>query len=326
MSEYKPPRQVIDNIYKTIFGEPELFIEFLENFVPIDILKNLSPNKIEDVTERHLPLFTDSKDSDTIKKITLDDNENIFVISVLEHESEVNYTSSFKLFQYISYILAEYVKENDKKYHEEVDTYGSTKLKLSTWKDFKYPPVFPIVFYDGAGEWTSETNFLDKTEMKDVFHKYIPKFEYELVNLSKYSQGDLLKFNNALSLLLIVDKVRTAEDIKKLRELPEQFVEEMAKKVPEHFLKIFRDCIELLLKKINAPKEEIEEITKKIYERRFNSMFEFIDGYDVQATRREARAEADKEIKEYKDEIKEYKDEIKRLKEELEKYKTSKME
>ena len=291
MSQYKPPHKIKDNIYKTIFEESELFIDFLENFVSIDILKNLSPESIEDLPTRHLPLFSDNKDSDTIKKITLNSSENVFVISVLEHESEVNYTSAFKMLTYIDYILLEYVKENDKKYKEEVDKYGSTKLKLSTSKDFKYPPVFPIVFFDGVGQWTSERNFFDKTDMNNIFGKYIPKFEYELVNLNDYSQNDLVEFNNALSLLLIVDKIRTAEDIKKLKELPEQFIEEMSKKVPESFLKIFRDCIELLLRKINAPIEEIAEVTRKIYERRFNDMFNIIDRYDVQATRKEAREE-----------------------------------
>ena len=215
--------------------------------------------------------------------------------------------------------------------------YGSTKLKLSIHEDYKHPPVFPIVFFDGVGPWTSKTNFFDRTDMNDIFEKYIPKFEYELVNLNDYSQNDLVGFNNALSLLLIVDKIKTAEDIKNLKALPERFIEEMAKKVPEHFLKIFRDCVELLLRKINVPADEMGEITKKIYERRFNDMFDFIDGYDVQATRKQAREEGREEAreelraeareefiakeKEYEIEIKNRDEEIKRLKEELEKLK-----
>ena len=127
--------------------------------------------------------------------------------------------------------------------------------------------------------------------MNNIFGQYIPKFEYELVNLNDYSQQDLVGFNNAISLLLIMDKVKVATDIKNLRKLPEQFIEEMAKKVPEPFLVIFKDCIELLLRKINVPKEEIEKITEKIHERRFNAMFDIIDGYDVQVTRRVAKEE-----------------------------------
>jgi len=32
-----------DNSVKTILAEPELFAEFLRNFIPIDILKDIAP-------------------------------------------------------------------------------------------------------------------------------------------------------------------------------------------------------------------------------------------------------------------------------------------
>ena len=301
----------------------------------ISVLKNISPENIEDLSERYLPLFTDSKDSDTVKKISIKGNE-LFVIGILEHESEVNYASAFKLLRYTTLVLSEYVKDNDRRYYEEKKQSGNTELTLSTAKEFRYPPVIPIIFYDGPGAWTSETNFFDKTEMNGIFEKYIPKFEYELVNLNDYSQDDLVVFDNALSLLLIIDKVRKAEDIEKLKKLPEQFIEGMAKKVPEHFLKIFRDCVELLLMRINVPEKEIGQIADKIYERRFNAMFHVIDGYDVQATRRQARQEAIREAKEqyqaekkqhqaekkqYQAEKKQYENEIKKLMAEIEELK-----
>jgi hypothetical protein len=34
-----------DNSVKSILAEPELFAEFLRNFIPIDILKDVAPNK-----------------------------------------------------------------------------------------------------------------------------------------------------------------------------------------------------------------------------------------------------------------------------------------
>ena len=277
MSEYKPVHKVKDNIYIKIFGETELFIEFLENFIPIEILKNIKPENVEDVTERFLPLFSDNQDSDTIKRINLE-NSQLFVISIVEHESEVNYASSFKMLQYITLVLDDYIKENDKKYKEETEKNGESKIKLSKSKDFKYPPVLPIIFYDGVSKWTSELNFFNKVEMNNIFAKYIPKFEYELVDLNLYSQQNLVDFQNALSLILIVDKVRRAEDIKKLKDLPKNYIEEMAKKIPEHLLRLFSDCVKLLLERANAPREEIESITEKIYERRLNNMFEFVDG------------------------------------------------
>jgi hypothetical protein len=321
------PHKVKDNIFKTVFGEPRLFVEFLENFVAIDILKNITPDDIEDISERYIPLFSDNKDSDTVKRIKLR-GEDLFVISILEHESEVNYKSSFKMLIYIAYVLNDYIKENDKRYHGEMEKSGSTKLKLSTQIDFEYPPVLPIVFYDGADKWTSEVHFANKTKMREAFEKYIPKFEYELVSLNEYSKEDLVKYDNVMSLIMLIDKVRGSEDMSEMfKDLPEDYVGALcdAEKIPEPLLKIISDCIGLLLKRVEVPAEEIEAVAEKIYKRKVNDMFEILDGYSVTKTRKETRKEAEKEFeaerKEFQAEIKEFQAEIKKLEEELKKYK-----
>jgi hypothetical protein len=328
MDQEKKPRErktaakahkIKDNIFKTVFDEPRLFVEFLKNFVPIDILKDITPDDIEDITPRHLPLFSENKDSDTVKRINFK-GDNLFVISILEHESEINYKSSFKMLVYIAYVLEKYVKENDKKYHEEMEKKGETHLKLSTAKEFEYPPVLPIVFYDGAGKWTSEIHFAKKTKLREVFEKYIPKFEYELVSLNDYSKEDLVKYNDVMSLIMLIDKVRDSEDMESMFSgLPTNYVEALcdAEKIPPPLLKIVSDCIMLLLKRAEVPKEEIEAVTEKIYARKVNEMFEILDGYSVTKTRiqakKEARAELKEEVKaEVKEEVKaEVKEEVK---------------
>ena len=95
----EPVHKLKDNAYKLIFGEPEMFVDFLKNFIPIEILKRVKPEDIEDITERFLPLFSDNKDSDTVKRVRLPGDKPLFVIGIIEHESEVNYTSGFKMLQ-----------------------------------------------------------------------------------------------------------------------------------------------------------------------------------------------------------------------------------
>ena len=70
-----------DNIFKLILKEPEIFVEFLRDFVPIDILKYIAPSDIEDISERFLPLFDENKDSDTVKRINLKEQSPLFVIA-----------------------------------------------------------------------------------------------------------------------------------------------------------------------------------------------------------------------------------------------------
>jgi hypothetical protein len=182
-----------DNSFKAIFCEHELFAQFIRDFIDIDILKDVEASDIEDISERFTPLFQENRDSDTVKRVNLRGRTPLYVICVLEHESKVNFRSSFKMLQYICLVLDDFEKEAEKK-----DKGASRR------KGFRYPPVLPVIFYDGKGKWTAERNFLDRTELNDVFEKYIPKFEYELVNLNEYSEQDLFKFADALSLVMLV--------------------------------------------------------------------------------------------------------------------------
>jgi len=161
---------------KLILGEPELFAEFLCSFTSLEIFKDVAPSDIEDVPERLISLVSEQKDGDTIKRVNLKDGTPLFVITIVEHESKVNFRSPFKMLLYIALILDDYEKEANKEAAAQNSDKGA---KISLSKDFKYPPIFPIVFYDGESEWTAETNFLYRTQMHDIFEKYIPKFEYE---------------------------------------------------------------------------------------------------------------------------------------------------
>jgi hypothetical protein len=109
--------------------------------------------------------------------------------------------------------------------------------------------------------------------MGDIFEKYIPKFEYELVDLNQYSRENLIKYNNALSLILLIDKIRWAEDIELSVSVPQDYLEHLSKNIPEPLLPLISDCVKVFLEHIEAPKDEIERIAEIIFQRRLNEMF-----------------------------------------------------
>jgi len=237
-----------DNSFKRIFDDHRLFVEFIRDFIKIDILDNIQPEDIEDISERFLPLFQESRDADTVKRINLKDETPLFVIAILEHESKVNYRSSFKMLQYICLVLDAWEKEADIK-----------DLGSSQRKDFKYPPVLPIIFYDGRDRWTAERNFLNRTHLSNVFEKYIPKFEYELVNLNDYNEEEIMSFGDALSLLLLIDKIRGNKGETLLHKLPEDYIEKLSLQIPESLVKLLIDVIQVLLNKSGYDRHEIEK-------------------------------------------------------------------
>jgi hypothetical protein len=254
-----------DNSFKQILGNNQLFAEFLRDFIPIDILKNVAPEDIEDVKERYTPLFQESRESDTVKRIRLKNQSPLFVIAIVEHESGVNFRSSFKMLQYITLVLDVYEKEVN-----QADPGASLR------KDFKYPPVLPIVFHDGAGPWTAEKNFLNRTALSDVFEKYIPKFEYELVSLYQYSPEELTRFNDVLSLILLIDHIGTLEGKNLLKALPRDYLEQIALKIPENLNKLLTDVVTTLLDRFGAEKDDIAEITGYIEKKEITTMFDAV--------------------------------------------------
>lgn len=60
-----------DNGAKLVFDDPVLCAQFLRGYVDIDLLKNVQPEDIEDISERFLPMWQEGRDSDSVKLIHL---------------------------------------------------------------------------------------------------------------------------------------------------------------------------------------------------------------------------------------------------------------
>jgi hypothetical protein len=254
-----------DNSFKKILGNHELFVQFLRDFIPLDILKDVSPDDIEDVKERYLPLFQESRESDTVKRITLRDQSPLFVIALVEHESQVNYRASFKMFQYIYLLLSVY--------EEEVSQQDPGRIYR---KDFKYPPILPIVFYDGPEPWTADRNFLDRIHLSEVFKKYIPAFEYELVDLRRYRIEDLARFQDALSLVMMIDRLESEDELSLLRGPVRDYLAGMGLRIPDTLRKLISDVITVLLDRAEVSSAVIGEISGLVEKKEYQTMFDVL--------------------------------------------------
>ena len=136
---------------KLIFDNPILCAQFLRGYTNLEILKNIRPEDIEDISERFLPLWQENRDSDSVKRIRLHQvpgTDTLYLIAMIEHQSKVDYDMSFCVLRYMVLILTDYAAEQEKQCKGITGT-----------KTFRYPPVLPVVFYDGPGNWTAETNF-----------------------------------------------------------------------------------------------------------------------------------------------------------------------
>ena len=117
-------RKLRDSSSKLIFADSTLSSQFLRDYADLEILRKVQPEDIEDVSERYVPLYSSERDSDTVKRVDisryLEPQEKstlpLYIISLVEHKTKVEYNVIMQLLRYMVHIWEDYEKEVEKKY------------------------------------------------------------------------------------------------------------------------------------------------------------------------------------------------------------------
>ena len=274
-----------DSSAKLIFEDPILCAQFLRSYVDIPLLKDVQPEDIEDETERFVHLFTEERDSDVVKRIRLKDSGNneisFYLISLIEHKSDVDYNVVMQILRYMVFIWEDYEKEQERQ-----------QTGISKTKGFRYPPVLPIVYYEGMDQWTAAVRLHERVYLSDVLGEYIPDYRCLMVQLNRYSNRMLMEKEDELSIVMMLNRLRKTGDFTTLQEeVPSAYLKKVTAQTPEYLLRIIGHVVEILLGRLNVPKEEVRWFADQVKERKVGELFANFKGYDVQATRREARSE-----------------------------------
>ncbi len=286
-----------DSSSKLIFGDNILCSQFLRDYADMEILRNIQPEDIEDVSERYVPLYSTERESDTVKKVNIskylhkEKDENtldlpLYIVSLVEHKTKVEYNVTMQILRYMVYIWEDYEKEMDKKYPH-----------ISHRKDFRYPPVFPIVYYEGTEKWTASYDLADRILCKELLGDYLPHFKYQMIKLHDYSNEELLARGDEISLAMLINKIRCPEDMEIFARLPKKQVDKILKDTPEYLIDIMEKLLKALLYSMNLEKDETESAVSKIKERKMGRLFEGVT-FDFQAAKKEAAEKAAKEATE----------------------------
>ena len=268
-----------DSSSKLIFGNAELCSQFLRNYMDIPLLKNVRAEDIEDVTERYVPMFTEERNSDTVKRIRLSEKDTLFFVSLIEHKTKVDYNVSMQLLRYMVYIWEDYEKEMEKK-----------KKGISKTKDFRYPPILPIVYYEGSRKWTAPCNIKDRIYFDEAFEPFTPRFAYKLVQLGNYSVGELVEKKDELSLLMLINRLQSIVAFKELN-LPKDYLNDLSKNSTDELLAIIARVTETMLRHLHLPEDEVSEFTDQVKEQDMAVLFEYFEDIDLPAERKKAREE-----------------------------------
>lgn len=71
-------------------------------------------------------------------------------------------------------------------------------------KSFRYPPILPIVFYDGRENWTAAVRLHERVLLSDILGEYIPDYHCILMQLKEYSNAELIKREDVLSVVMML--------------------------------------------------------------------------------------------------------------------------
>ena len=280
---------------KTVFRDRVLCAQFFQDNFDIPALKNVRPEDIEDISERFLPYLGTEFDSDTVKKIRILDisrktesgteteNRPPFLVSLIDHKSVIDYDAAMQLLRYMMCIWTEYRREMEAK------SPGCTSRKK-----FRYPVILPIIYYEGKSGWTADRCLSGRIADSAEYGNWIPDFRYEVVRIHDYSNDDLLKRGNEMSLVMLINKIQDASDLEKFIHISPQELNSIVRNSPRHVLDRVVEVMENLCFKINTSDEERIQCVRKVRDREMGYLFENMEHIDIQEERRKRKEERQK--------------------------------
>ena len=284
-ASYQPEMHVRNANSREIFKNNRLTSQFLRNYTDIPLLANVMPEDIEDVSEKYQAFLGVEFESDTIKKVYIRKADGtiereVYVLSLIEHKSDIDYDVAMQLLRYMCVIWQEY-KATQNKIQE-----GSSRRK-----NFRYPLIIPIVYYEGKRKWTADLNLKDRIEFSEEMEKYIPDFTYQVVSVRQYTNEELSEKHDEMSLVMLINKIQTEEDLSEFRKVSEEMVDSTYGNAPDEIKEIYKKILWSLLMKLKVPNEEASNIIGEIGGHGMGYLFENMDEMDIQAERRNTERE-----------------------------------
>jgi len=181
-----------DKRHKELLSNKKSFLSLLRDCVKEPWVYDIDEDSITKTNNSFILQDFSEKEADIVYEATLNGNKVIFYI-LLELQSKVDYRMPYRLLLYMVEIL--------RHYHNHAD------INERDNKDFKFPAVFPIVFFSGKDTWTVPSNLREMFSNHETFGDYVLNFEYMLVNAKGYDDDTLKKFSSKLlGLILTLEK------------------------------------------------------------------------------------------------------------------------
>ena len=239
-----------DKIFKTVLNEKREMVELINRV--LELKTKLKEEEIEIFNNEHISHMFEGSVSDIVYKMK--EKEIFFLI---EHQQKIDYDMPKRILEY----EVEIIKQ-------------ATRGKKMTKQEHKLPRVIPIVIYTGSGKWNVE-KYIE--ECQEILSKAdcVRLGEYYVLDVNNYTKEELEKDNLFLSKMLLLEKLKTGEEIyHMLNTAIEKENDERNKAILKRIIafildeKLSLENREKLLKKLEGGKKDmVLEVIRKENER-----------------------------------------------------------
>lgn len=238
---------VHDKFFKSTFGDIEVATDFLNNYLPSEVLEVVDLSTIEVQNGSFVDKKFKEQFSDLLFRVDINDKDG-YIYFLFEHKS---YNDRLTILQLLRYM---------------VEIWES---KIGKEKKDGLPMIMPLLIYHNKGKWTANTKLGDWIEgyndLPKEMKKYIPNYEYMLHDLSEYNEEEIRASVVTKITMKLLSRARdaTTEEITELfKEVIGLLIEI---ELTDGMTNIVEACIRYVLNvRDDITKEEFEEIAGEV--------------------------------------------------------------
>jgi len=172
-----------DKRFKELFSNKKSFLSLLRDYIKEDWVNDLDEGSLVKSGKSYILQDFSEMEADIVYEASLGGGKIIFYI-LYEIQSYVDYRMPYRLLLYMVEILR--------------DFYNNSDVKERVNKEYKFPVVFPIVFYSGRWAWTVPLSLNQMFEGHERFGAHVLNFEYRLVDAKGFRDSDLKALRSRL--------------------------------------------------------------------------------------------------------------------------------
>ncbi len=190
-----------DQFFKGMFSQPEIAIGYIRNFLPKEIWQDLQLDQLTLDGTSYINHELKAYFSDLVWQCPYHDSE-INIAFLFEHKTYQPKFVHIQLLRYMMQMWEQDIKEK-RKYLR---------------------PVIPIIVYQGLKKWKIRPMAEYFPDVDKSLTKYVPNFEYELSDLPRIPEDDILKLDSKKLTLALYSMANYRSFVRNIETLDRIFV------------------------------------------------------------------------------------------------------